>query len=68
MHNSAFAHKVSMFSNLIAYYQEQNQWAAGFTPVSQGTFLFMLYCTDPKFGVLLKKINIGILIHDILSS
>lgn len=38
MHNTAFAHKVSMFANLIAYYQEQNQWAASFTPVSQGTF------------------------------
>lgn len=43
MHNSAFAHKVSMFANLIAYYQEQNQWAAGFTPVSLGIFLFIYF-------------------------
>lgn len=54
MHNSAFAHKVSMFANLIAYYQEQNQWAAGFTPVSEETFLFILPCTNPEFGILLK--------------
>ena len=53
MHNSAFAHKVSMFANLIAYYQEQNQWAAGFTQYLKGLFCF--YFTDPKFGVLLKS-------------
>ena len=53
MHNPAFAHKVSMFANLIAYYQEQNQWAAGFTQYLKGFFCF--YFTDPKFGVLLKS-------------
>jgi len=48
-HYPAFAHKVSTFASLMADHQEQNQWAACFTPVSQGIFPFVArLCADPE--------------------